>query len=203
MRKKSFWLDRVGDGSHLMDWSAEHSESRFQCPRCMNWTDSSKEPSYYLIPVDICLYIAVTSTCGCSDHYPEISQHMLMPFSVFFGGLYCISWHGLVFSFVKKKKKHKKSKKALGVLFCIFAFFCTMFWWGYGGGGVGRAVVLIFSCEANKRWKGALLLCADLATTSWLDKMGFYMTQDMNEPVKDQITHNKKLITPMYVFSSL
>lgn len=150
MRKKSFWLDRVGDGSHLMDWSAEHSESRFQCPRCMNWTDSSKEPSYYLIPVDICLYIAVTSTCGCSDRYPEISQHMLMPFSVFFGGLYCISWHGLVFSFVKKKKT-QKSPRCIILYICIFLYNVLVRVWGRGCGSCSSTYIFLWSKQKVKR----------------------------------------------------
>lgn len=113
-----------------------------------------------------------------------------------FGGFRCISWCGLVCSFLKKK-----NKKALGVLFCIFAFF-VQYWARVWGRGVGRAVVLLFSCEANSE---KVLYCR---VQSWPPPVGLknrflHDTRHGWSSSRSDHPDHQNLITPACVVSSL
>ena len=100
------------------------------------------------------LYVAVTSTHGHLDQCLQISQYVLMPLSHLLGGVMLHFMTGVGIFFHKKnknknkQKKKKRTKKALSVFFS-FVFFLYDVWVRTWGRGVGRAVVLLFSCDAN------------------------------------------------------
>lgn len=127
---------------------------------------------------------------------PNFPTHVDAFISIFWGVvLHFIMWVGIFFC------KKKEEQKALGVLFCIFAFFCTILGRGYGRGGVGCAVVLLFSCEAKSE---KVLYCC---VQSWPPRVGlirwvFTWRETWKNQFQIRSPSNKKLMTPVCVFSS-
>lgn len=183
-RRTSLWQDWVGDGRR--SWTDLLNTLTVCFNAHIAWAELPGQRNLHVTSFPL------VCVCRLQEHPLGTAQTKATKFpntcwclyQYFWGvSLHFMMWVGIFFP-------EKKNKKALGVLFCIIAFFVQ--YWGEGEGeGCG-------SCSSPsiflwiKQWEGALLLCAVLATTGWLEKTGFYTTQDTDEAAPGQFTQITK-----------